>query len=108
MNFRFRYLSLIFAVSLSFAAAAAIQEKMFTVKIDNPENGKIVLDPAIPADGKMPAGTVITVKTSPEPGYAFDSGYYETPGAWGKMYYESITPVFKVFLIRTNPSGLPS
>lgn len=76
------------------------QEKMFTITIDTSEHGSIKLDPKIPANGKLPAGTVITVTTTPDAGYAFDSGYFASPGMWGKMYYESMTPIFPVTVDR--------
>jgi acetyl esterase len=84
---------------------AAQPEKACTVKIDNPENGRIELDPPIPPEGKVPAGTVITVKAAPDPGYAFDSGYYAAPGVWGKMYYESMAPVFQVTIDKDKSIG---
>ncbi len=68
----------------------------FTVTLDAPVHGKFQINPALPADGKYPAGTVVTVTTQPDAGYAFDSGYYSVPGRWGAMYYESMTPTFKV------------
>ena len=42
------------------------------------------------------AGTVLTIQTTPENGYSFDTGYFSTPGQWGAMYYESVTPTFTV------------
>jgi acetyl esterase len=74
----------------------ATQGKMFVITLDTPEHGNIKLVPEIPADGKLPAGTMINVTATPDAGYAFDSGYYATPGRWGKMYYESMTPTFSV------------
>ncbi len=68
----------------------------FKVTLDPPVHGKYQVSPPLPADGKYPAGTVVTVTTQPDAGYAFDSGYYSVPGRWGAMYYESMTPTFKV------------
>ncbi len=68
----------------------------FKVTLDPPVHGKFQVNPALPADGKYPAGTVVTVTTQPDAGYAFDSGYFSVPGRWGAMYYESMTPTFKV------------
>jgi len=81
-------------------AESIAQEKTFTVTIDTPEHGSIKLVPEIPADGKLPAGTVITVTATTDAGYAFDSGYYATPDRWGKMFYESMTPTFQVMVDR--------
>ncbi|MEJ2111865.1 MAG: alpha/beta fold hydrolase [Acidobacteriota bacterium] len=74
------------------------QDTFFKVTIDSPENGSIELEPAVPSDGKVAAGTVIRVTASPDKGFAFDGGYYAMPGRWGKMYYESMTPVFNVVM----------
>lgn len=68
----------------------------FKVTIDTPENGNIGLEPAVPADGKVAAGSVIRVTAAPDKGYAYDGGYYAMPGRWGKMFYESMTLVFDV------------
>ena len=72
------------------------QESTFPVILDKVINGKISLDPVPPADGKYPAGTVITIKTTPDKGYVLDSGYYSVKGMWGQMYHESMTETFKV------------
>jgi acetyl esterase/lipase len=68
----------------------------FTVTLDPPVHGKFQLNPALPANGKYPAGTVVAVSTQPDAGYTLDSGYYSVPGRWGAMYHESMTPVFNV------------
>jgi acetyl esterase/lipase len=68
----------------------------FSVTLDKPLHGKFRVSPALPADGRLPAGTVVTVTTTPDAGYTFDSGYYSAPGRWGTMYYESMTPTFTV------------
>jgi acetyl esterase len=78
------------------AAVPASAATLHTVTLDAPVNGKYQLSPALPADGKLPAGTVVTVSTQADSGYVFDSGYYSVPGQWGAMYYESMTPTFKV------------
>ena len=75
---------------------AESQDEFFQVTVDTPENGSVRLEPAVPAEGKVAAGTVIRVTTTADAGYMFDSGYYATPGRWGKMFYESMTPVFEV------------
>jgi hypothetical protein len=54
----------------------ALQDEVFTVEVDNPENGSLKLDPAIPADGKVDADTVIAVTATPDAGYAFDAVFY--------------------------------
>jgi acetyl esterase len=80
----------------SLALAAPSFAADFTVTLDPPVHGKFQLSPALPASGKLPAGTVVTVTTQPDAGYTFDSGYFSVPGRWGAMFYESMTPTFKV------------
>jgi acetyl esterase/lipase len=83
----------------SFAALAALPlsvAESFAVTLDPAVHGQYQVNPSLPADGKFPAGTVVTVTTQPDAGYTFDAGYYSTPGPWGAMYHEAMTPTFKV------------
>jgi acetyl esterase len=68
----------------------------FTVTLDPPEHGKYTLNPALPAGGKYPAGTVVAVTAQPDPGYALDSAYYAVPNQWGFLNHESMAPVFNI------------
>ncbi len=70
----------------------------FSVVLEEPENGSISVRPAIPDSASVPAGTVLTVTATPDPGYAFDSGFYVIPGRWGRMYHESPTTTFQVVI----------
>jgi acetyl esterase len=93
----FRLFAPLFAVAVLVSAAApSLAADSFTVTLDPPAHGKFQLSPALPADGKYPAGSVVTVTTQPDSGFTFDSGYYSVPGRWGAMFYESMTPTFKV------------
>jgi hypothetical protein len=65
---------------------------------DKPVNGTFKLEPALPADGKYPAGTVVTITAKPDPGYVVDAVYYSDKGRWGQMYFESMTPTWKVIV----------
>jgi acetyl esterase/lipase len=97
-----------FASLLAFSAMVAaptFAANSFTVTVDAPVHGKLELSPALPAAGKYPAGTVVTVSTQPDPGYTLDAGYYSVPGQWGAMYHESMTPVFKVTVDRDKHIG---
>jgi acetyl esterase/lipase len=76
----------------------------FTVKVDAPSNGKIEITPPIPADGKVPAGTVLKIKAVPARGFALDSGYYWTASKAG-MYFEFPTPKFEVTVDRNKTVG---
>jgi acetyl esterase/lipase len=88
------------AIAAMAAATPALAADSFQVVLDPPANGSYQLSPALPADGKFPAGTVVTVTTQAADGFTFDSGYYSAPGRWGAMYYESMTPTFKVTVNR--------
>ena len=70
-----------------------MSEKHFTVTAVPAENGSYTVSPALPADGRVPAGTTLTVTANPEPGYALDAVYYTVPGGmWGTTSYETFTP----------------
>ncbi len=77
-------------------STTAIQAQMFSVTVDTPENGTIEIDPSIPADGKLPEGTILNVTATPDEGFVLDAGYYSMPGRFGTMYYESMASPFKV------------
>lgn len=78
----------------------------FTVTLDQAVHGQMQVRPAVPADGKLPAGTVLTVSAQPDSGYSFDSGYRTGPGPWGEMYFESMTPTFQVKVDRSMRVGV--
>src|SRR5512137_2685640 len=88
----------------SFAQAEA-PEAIFTVTLDQVENGSSKVEPALPEDGKVKEGTLLKVTATAAAGYAFDSGYYAQPGMWGKMFYESMTPAFEVTVNRDKAIG---
>jgi acetyl esterase/lipase len=90
------FAALLVLSSVALGAAPPSLAQSFTVTLDAPVHGKFEINPALPADGKYPAGTVVTVSTQPDAGFTLDSGYYSVPGRWGAMYHESMTPVFKV------------
>lgn len=92
-------ISILTSMNLSFG------QTTFKVTVDEPVNGSVKLDPPVPANGNYPAGTKITVTSTPAPGFAFDAGYYSTPGRWGIMYYESMTPKFEVIVDQEKHIG---
>ena len=62
---------------LAFCLSSNIaQEKSYKVAVDEVLYGSIKLDPALPADGIVNAGTVIKVTAIPDEGYTLDAGYY--------------------------------
>ena len=77
---------------------------VFNVTVNKPVNGSISIDPPIPADGKVEAGTVLVVAATPADGFALDSGYYATTGR-GQAYHEFATPVFRVTVDRNQAIG---
>ncbi len=87
------------------APAPANKTGPYTVTLVPPVHGKVQVSPAPPADGKYPAGTVVTVTTTPDPGYALDSAWYSVPGRFGQMYHEGMTPAFKVTIDQDKRIG---
>src|SRR5262245_23156581 len=71
------------------------QTNSFTVTNAPPVHSRLQVSPPL-ADGKYPAGTTVTVTTTPDPGYVLDSAYYAVPGRFGQMYHEGMPPEFKV------------
>ena len=84
---------------LSGMALAAFAQDTFTVRVVQPEHGRVTVTPAVPEDGVVPAGTVLNVKVeATDPGWVFDSGY--DLSMTGTMRYpinkEWMTPEFSV------------
>jgi acetyl esterase/lipase len=97
------------AAGLSLAVASSVQAQTqgqsFTVTLVQPVHGKVELTPALPADGKYAAGTVVTVHTTPDAGYALDSAWYSVPGQFGQMYHEGMTQDFKITIDQDKRVG---
>ena len=87
------------------AASAQAQSASFTVTVVPPVHGTVQLVPALPPDGKYPAGTVVTVKSTPDRGYVLDSAWYSVPGRFGQMYYEGMRRDFAVTIDRDKRIG---
>jgi acetyl esterase/lipase len=81
------------------------QTNNFTVTLDSPVHGKVRLTPPLPADGKYPAGTVVTVSTTPDAGYVLDSAWYSVTGVFGQMYHEGMAREFKVTIDQNKRIG---
>jgi hypothetical protein len=81
------------------------QTNSFTVTIDPPLHGKLQLSPPLPDDGKYAAGTIVTLTTTPDPGYVLDSAWYSVPGRFGQMYHEGMTREFKVTVDQNKRVG---
>lgn len=83
-------------IMITLVISGSLFSQPYTVNPDQPVNGTFKVDPAAPADGKYPAGTVLTVTASPAAGYVVDAGYYSVKGRWGNMYHEFSSSPFKV------------
>jgi acetyl esterase/lipase len=88
-----------------FLAGISAQTNSFTVTIDPPVHGKLEVNPPVPDDGKYPAGTIITLKTTPDAGYVLDSAWYSVPGQFGQMYHEGMGREFKVTVDQNKRVG---
>jgi acetyl esterase/lipase len=93
------------AFLLAAVGSLRAQGGSFTVTVVPPVHGKVQLTPALPADGKYPAGTVVTVTTTPDTGYALDSAWYSVPGRFGQMYHEGMTRDVKVTIDQDKRIG---
>lgn len=94
------------ALCLAGTPSLSAQDKSsFTVTLVPPAHGKVQLTPPLPADGKYPAGTSVTVTTTPDPGYALDSAWYSVPGRFGQMYHEGMSRDFKVTIDQDKRIG---
>jgi acetyl esterase/lipase len=92
-------------VSFGSVGSLRAQDKSFTVTLVPPAHGKVQLTPPLPADGKYPAGTVVTVTTTPDLGFVLDSAWYSVPGRFGQMYHEGMTRDFKVTIDQDKRIG---
>lgn len=76
---------------------AQMSNDKFTVTLVPAENGSYTVSPEIPEDGKVPAGTVLTVKAKPGLGHALDAIYYTVQGGmWGTTSYEAFSSPMKI------------
>jgi acetyl esterase len=99
----FKTIALLFIASLVTTPVNALErmtfndDETFTVTLVPAENGSYTIDPKIPADGKVAAGTVLTVEAAPASNYSLDVVYYTVKGGmWGTTSYESFTPTMKI------------
>ncbi len=72
-------------------------EETYTITSVPAENGLYTISPKISKEGKLPAGTLLTVKAKPTAGYKLDAVYYTVKGGiWGTTSYESFSPKMKI------------
>jgi len=101
----YKTLSASLLILVFFLSSIMAQEKSYTVIVDEVLNGSIKLVPAIPADGKVNAGTIFKVTATPDADYVLDAGYYSVRGRWGAMYHESMSAPFEVIIDQDKHIG---
>jgi acetyl esterase len=99
------WLALLFAVGLVAPAALGAEPAMCTITLDAVENGSIAIQPPLPENKQVPAGTELTIKATPAAGYALDTIYYIGTGNQGRMYYENSLPEWKITIDSTRRLG---
>jgi len=81
-------------------------QETYTVTLVPSENGSYSVSPKIPEDGKIAAGTELTITASPASGYALDAIYYTYKGGmWGTTSVESFVPTMKITVDRDMSVG---
>lgn len=59
-------------------------DEQFTVRLSAADNGSYTVSPEVPTDGKVAAGTELTIKAKPDKGYSMDCIYSTYRGGmWG-------------------------
>lgn len=86
-------------------AQASQSAVTYLVTVDKTQNGTLTITPSLPADGKVAAGTVLNLVAKPATGFALDSGYYTTPGPWGRAYHEFPETQFRVTVDQNKSVG---
>ncbi|RNI31382.1 alpha/beta hydrolase [Rufibacter latericius] len=94
------------AAALLFPKGEEKPAETFTVTPVPAENGSYKITPKLPADGKVPAGTVLRVKAKPASGFSMDAVYYTVKGGiWGTTYYESFSAEMKITVTKDMVVG---
>ncbi len=89
---------------ITFSKAQPVET--YTVTLVPAENGSYTITPTIPEDGKLPAGTILTVKAKPASGFSLDAVYYTVKGGmWGTTSYESFSPTTKIAVTKDMAVG---
>lgn len=97
--------SYLFVILLFLSSGFANSQTMYKVEVDEVLNGKIKIEPAIPASGDVAEGTVFTVTATPDNGYTLDAGYSSVKGMWGASYIETMSSTFKVVIDQDKHIG---
>lgn len=84
-------------ITASYQLNAQTTSEKFTVTAVPAENGSYTVSPKLPDDGKVAAGTVLTITAKASQGYSLDVIYYTFKGGmWGTMSVEAFTPATKI------------
>jgi acetyl esterase/lipase len=98
-------LAMSFALALLSRASFAEDTPMYTITVDQTENGSFTIEPPLPENKQVPAGTELTIKATPAAGYALDTIYYIGVGNQGRMYYENGLPEWKIKIDKNEHIG---
>ncbi len=94
------------ATLLTAENAKTNSQEEYTVTMVPASNGSYTVTPQIPADGKLPAGTELTIKAKAASDYRLDAVYYTYKGGmWGTTSVESFKPRMKVIVDRDMSIG---
>jgi acetyl esterase/lipase len=93
------------ALGMLSPAARAADPVMATVTLDDAQNGSFTIQPPLPENKQVPAGTELTVKAAPAAGYALDTIYTIGMGNQGRMYYENGQPEWKITVDKNEHIG---
>jgi acetyl esterase len=86
-------------------AAPANPDGPFALTLVPPMHGRLQMAPQPPEGGRYAKGTVVTITTTPDSGYALDSAWYSVPGRFGQMYHEGMGREFKVTMDQNKRVG---
>jgi acetyl esterase len=88
--------ALVMVVSFELNGQFMLHGKLTVTKVPA-ENGSYSIDPEVPKDGKIDAGTVVTVQAKPSSGYSLDAISYTVKGGmWGTTSYENFSSPTKI------------
>ncbi|MBC3539090.1 alpha/beta hydrolase [Rufibacter sp. H-1] len=94
------------AAALLFPKVEESLAETFTVTPVPAESGSYTITPKLPADGKVSAGTVLTVKAKPASGFSLDAVYYTVKGGiWGTTSHESFSHEMKITVTKDMVVG---
>ncbi|MBU3821689.1 alpha/beta hydrolase [Flavobacteriaceae bacterium XHP0103] len=91
-------ISTFFLISIFMFSSTSYSQTNYTVTVDEINNGKIKIEPPLPTDNKVPAGTTLKITAIPDEGFTLDAGYYFGKGGWGNMYFETMTSPFEIMI----------